>query len=215
MKIDSYLDRFEAVKAILSTHFQKFHLNEASLEQFADVIEDTASVIPFVDTLAKQNHPPAEDQEHLKKIASQLLKASAILENIGLAGEHALKECGSSVIDCKNEILHMREKIQAAAKMSGKTKGAPTALALELPTVKKSKGKPTNQVQNEMALILARIFRETTGRLPTITVDATTTPPTRKGKYLALVREVFDVYGFTSANATSAGIRAVKQIKTE
>ena len=215
MMIDRYLDRFEAVKAILSTHFQKFHLNEARLERFADAIEDTASVVLFVDTLTKQNHPPAEDQKYLKKIASELLQVSAMLEKLGLTGEHVLKECGSSVMDCKNEILDLREKIQAAAKLSGKLEAPPTALALELPNAHKSKGKPTNQVQNEIALVLARIFRETTGRLPTITVDATTNPATRKGKYLALVREVFDVYGFTSANATSSGTRAVEQIKTE
>lgn len=215
MQIDSYLDRFEAVKVILSTHFQKFHLNEERLERFADAIEDSASVILFVDTLTKQNHPPAKDQEDLKWIASQLLRISKKLEEIGLVGEHALNECGSTVASCGNEISNLRAKIQAAANLSGKLEGSPTALALELPTAQKSKGKPTNQVQNEMALVLARIFRETTGRLPTITVDATTNPPARKGKYLALVREVFDVYGFTPANATSSGTRAVEQIKTE
>ncbi len=215
MPIYNYVERFEALKAILSTHFQNFHLNEETLEQFADEIADTASVIQFVETLTKRNRPTAQEQEDFKWIAAQLLQINKKLEGIGLTGEHALKECHSSVADCKFEILCFCNRFLRAAQVCGKISGSPTALALQLPIPKKSKGKHENKVQNELALILARIFREMTGRLPTITVDATTDPSTRKGKYLALVREVFDVYGFTDGNAISSGIKAVKRIKTE
>ena len=215
MRRNNYLGRLEAVKAVLSKHFQEFNLSEITLARLADEIEDWASVVPFVDALARQNRPLEEDQGDFKWIASKLLEINRKLDGLGLIAQHALKECDSSLADCKDEILHLRSKVQQAEKISEKIQTSPTTLALGLPIKRPSKGRPKNNVQNDLALILARNYQDVTGKLPTITVDTSTDPVTRKGKYLALVRDVFEVYGHPESNAPNSAQLAVERIKQE
>lgn len=193
-----------ALKSIFVQHYQDFGITDEQASALAfkfhkDVCDFECDIeTPHLGQAAQHNITKIlAAQHHLANLSKAV---DAIKDDIGDRDDNKLKLAVETVdVELQQHLEHWRNQ---EVRARGYQNPFVIIDTLKLPPAKA--GRRANELANAMAVILARQFERITGRKAAVTKGTYYEAEARGGRYLHLVKDVFEVYDYTKSNAVSA-----------
>jgi len=200
-----------ALKNIFLKHYKDFGITDEQASMLALKFDEDVFDYEYQIEMPRLGQNAQFNVQAIKKVQKDLKKLSNTIDDlkddIGDRDDNGLKlaldnlnaELQSSLEHWKNQEISSRRNQNPFANIDD----------LKVPPVKA--GRPPNELANTMAIILARQFERITGRKASVTKGTYYEAEARGGRYLHLVKDVFEVYDYTESNAISATNRYEKK----